>query len=198
MRQVLTTLFLLLTAHFLQAQVKLENHTSEKIQVCIGYYSFYQSTWIVEGWYNVEPYEKLSLNQGTKNNTYYAYAQSDDRKWIGNDKAMCVSNQAFKKPYDQCSLDKERRAFKKYIVGSDRTIHFWSSNAVEKPVFGSWSKEEAALGLGVLFLFGELMFGGDNYEDTYTSCHRCGGDGLDYDNYGNPQDCSRCSGKGYY
>jgi uncharacterized membrane protein len=63
-----------------------ENLQDEEVTVAIVYYDTNTPTWMVTGWYVVEPGERVCVMNGdVSNQTFYYYAFSTDWQWEGDD-----------------------------------------------------------------------------------------------------------------
>jgi uncharacterized membrane protein len=68
-----------------------ENLQDEEVTVAIVYYDATTPTWMVTGWYVVEPGERVCVYNGdVSNQTFYYYAFSTDWQWEGDDKSYYV------------------------------------------------------------------------------------------------------------
>lgn len=111
---VLASLLALNEAHALQIEV--ENTTSEKVVMAFSYFDNKSSSWMVDGWYNLDKKAQATINLPTVKDDYYLYAEFSNGKKIEGakgDERLNVTDKAFL--YDKKNIKSFKGRFANFV-----------------------------------------------------------------------------------
>ncbi|MCR5535993.1 MAG: DUF1036 domain-containing protein [Succinivibrio sp.] len=63
-------------------EITVDNQTEAKVCLAFSYLSSEEQSWVVDGWYNVEPKQQAQINLNTDNDMYYLYTEFSNGKKI--------------------------------------------------------------------------------------------------------------------
>ena len=79
-------------------EVTIDNQTEATVVMAFSYLDTKENDWVVDGWYNVMPKDKVLVNLDSKNDIYYLYSEFSNGKKLEGGKGsvtLAVDDRSF-------------------------------------------------------------------------------------------------------
>ncbi len=84
----LSTIFLFTFDAVAKKTLDIKNETGSIVNVAVRYLDYREGRnnglWATIGWYNVKPWEEITVNLYTDESTVYIYAYNNSQRWVGS------------------------------------------------------------------------------------------------------------------